>query len=174
MECNRGYRGFNAFCGCGAAAARSLERHFYDFESGKMKHRMRLCLLIVMATALTGCTFGNGMICGPQTPLAYCNREAYQRLAHPKPYLENWEKSPINPAERSMDSANCGGGSSNNAPNFSQEGLAAASQPGEKEYETRIRLHHNWERCMLKKGYRFSGECYNNQTSRAKPACGAP
>lgn len=30
------------------------------------------------------------------------------------------------------------------------------------------------ERCMINKGYRFTGECYDNEISRASPACGAP
>nr|CUV13268.1 protein of unknown function [Ralstonia solanacearum] len=48
--------------------------------------------IYAMATAITllsGCTIGNGHVCGPQTPALYCDREAYEKLMHPKPYIEN-------------------------------------------------------------------------------------
>ena len=41
-------------------------------------------LILFCLSGLIGCTIGNGHICGPQTPQAYCDREAYERLIHPK------------------------------------------------------------------------------------------
>lgn len=67
--------------------------------------------LVMMAVVLitSGCTIGNGHICGPQTPAAYCDREAYEELMHPKPYIDKWEKPGASPETRRQDSASCGG-----------------------------------------------------------------
>jgi len=47
---------------------------------------------VIGLSLLAGCTIGNGHICGPQTPLAYCDRDAYERLVHPRGLGEYWEK----------------------------------------------------------------------------------
>ncbi|WP_247313328.1 hypothetical protein [Ralstonia pseudosolanacearum] len=133
--------------------------------------------IYAIATAialLSGCTIGNGHICGPQTPAAYCDREAYEKLMHPKPYIEKWERQGATSETRDQDSANCGGGSGSHAPGFSQKRINEEKRPGENENAAYSRLFDNWERCMIKKGYRFTGKCYDNEISRASPACGAP
>ncbi|MEJ7029227.1 hypothetical protein, partial [Ralstonia solanacearum] len=91
-----------------------------------------------------------------------------------KPYIEKWDKPGMTSDTRDQDSANCGGGSGSHAPGFSQKRINEEKRPGEKESSAYARLFYNWERCMIKKGYRFTGECYNNEISRASPACGAP
>jgi len=131
---------------------------------------------IVMTLALcsAGCTIGNGHICGPQTPRAYCDREAYEELMHPKPLIKKWEKPGMTEETRNQDSNDCGGGSDARrtpaSPGFSPEKIKAEQRPGEEELVAFFRLKDKWERCMLNKGYRYTGEC----SSRPSPACGAP
>lgn len=94
-------------------------------------------------------------------------------LEPPKPYLENWNKPAITSDGKMQDSKSCGG--SNRGPDFSTEQLNAVRQKGDKnDFAARGRLFHDWERCMLKKGYRYTGMCYDNEISRVSPACGAP
>lgn len=160
-----------SICATRAFISGGMAGYFSFIEGGAMKNVMKWGYLICLAALLGACTFGPNGICGPQTPAAYCDKGAYQRLARPKPYLENWTKLDVTPDERRRDSAMCGGGNSD-SPGFSHR-TKAFQLSGEKENETYTRLFHEWERCMLKKGYRYTGPCYDNEISKAKPACGA-
>lgn len=64
---------------------------------------------VICLSLLAGCTIGNGHICGPQTPLAYCDREAYERLVHPKGLGEYWEKPGMTKDSWRVDWVECGG-----------------------------------------------------------------
>jgi len=150
-----------------------MASHIDYFESSAMNLIKTSLFVLGASTALTGCTFGPNGICGPQTPAAYCDKEAYERLVHPKPYLDFFEKQGITVEERRHDSADCGGGNSD-SPGFSQSRIKSVQKSEETEQQARSRLHHEWERCMLKKGYRYTGKCYDNEISRASPVCGAP
>lgn len=138
-----------------------------------MTNRISYGIFIYPIIFLAGCTIGNGRICGPQTPAAYCDAEAYQSLMHPKPYLQKWEKPGGTAEARIQSSADCGGGSGDK-PGFSRSKIKEAQKNDESEGQTYGRLFDEWERCMVRKGYRYTGECYDNEISRASPACGAP
>ena len=90
------------------------------------------------------------------------------------PAIESWIKPGTSAEQRVEDSKECGGtqlGSSG----FTDQQIEAERQPGEKGYFSPLaRLHHKWERCMLSKGYQYTGQCLDNSVSRARPACGAP
>lgn len=136
-----------------------------------MKRCLTGCFIIFYFLISVGCSIGNGRICGPQTPSAYCDEVAYQKLFHPKPYLHLWEKEGVIQAQgRRDDSANCGGQPSDSNPMrvYNEESLQLQ---GETHWETRQRLAYQWQRCMLNKGYRFTGACYDNEISRDSPAC---
>lgn len=60
---------------------------------------------------LSGCTIGNGHICGPQTPAAYCDKDAYEKLMHPKPEGAHWIKEGMTRERRRDDYKECGGDS---------------------------------------------------------------
>lgn len=127
-------------------------------------------LLILSSGVLLPCSLLTG--CFTCLSSSCLGEEAYQELMHPKPYLQRWEKPAMTTEGRGQDSADCGGGSSSDhAPSFSQKELKTATRSGEKEHETYSRLHHDWQRCMIKKGYRFTGKCYDNEIGRASPAC---
>ena len=55
------------------------------------------------------CTIGNWNICGPQTPRANCDREASEKLLHPTPLSDEWEKEGVNHEDRRQDWIACGG-----------------------------------------------------------------
>ena len=103
---------------------------------------------------LTACVVGNGRICGPQTPVAYCDKEALERMLHPKPLIDDWSKAGLVSKEKIQDWIECGG---------RRDGNYAAS---ESDFD-------QIQRCMLKKGYYYMGQC-DNDIMKATPGCGAP
>jgi hypothetical protein len=119
-----------------------------------MKRWMNYSYAIYTSVVLTACTIGNGGICGPQTPSAYCDREAYEKLAHPKPYLQYWMKENMTIEGRREDSFECGGSRRDSRP-FSRGNEEQLMQPGETIWKTRERLSIEWANCMKNKGYRY-------------------
>jgi len=102
---------------------------------------------------LIGCTIGNGHICGPQTPQAYCDREAYERLMHPKGFGEYWEKPSTKPEIWRTDWVKCGGMvdggySTDEPPRSSTAVILAASKKKRLELGS----------CMRSKGYNITRE----------------
>lgn len=58
---------------------------------------------------------------------------------------------------------------------FSGEDLIAEQRLDERDsVKAHRRLYLELQRCMLRKGYRYIGECRDNERSRSLPACGAP
>ncbi|MDM7857441.1 hypothetical protein [Thiopseudomonas acetoxidans] len=111
-----------------------------------------LCLIV----SLSGCVVGFGVASEPGPP-----------------EIEYWIKPDTSAEQRVQDSKECGG--SPLGANFSRKQLEAEGQPGEHIFLGPLsRLHDKWERCMLSKGYRYTGQCLDNSVSRSSPACGAP
>ena len=120
---------------------------------------------ILLVTA--SCTIGNWNICGPQTPRANCDREASEKLLHPTPLSDEWEKEGVNHEDRRQDWIACGG----NKTGWYDVPTKATGL----EYNAESALaHHKIQRCMLGKGYRYTGPCHGNEITNAWPACGAP
>ncbi len=89
------------------------------------------------------------------------------------PRIETWIKPDTTAEQRVQDSKECGG--TPLGSNFNDQQIEDERQPGEGGYFAPLaRLHHKWERCMLSKGYQYTGQCLDNSVSRARPACGAP
>lgn len=128
-----------------------------------MRNQKFAVCILVSSALLSGCGIGGFWMNGD--PSAGKNI---------KPYIEKWDKPGMTPDSRDQDSASCGGGGVSHAPGFSQKKINEERRPRERENSVYARLFYNWERCMIKKGYRFTGECYDNEISRASPACGAP
>ena len=90
------------------------------------------------------------------------------------PEIEYWIKPGTSAEQRVEDSIDCKGNAVG-LPVESQANLEAAMLPGEEDIKlARRRLFNNWQRCMLGKGYQYIGECYPNEISRSRPACGGP
>ena len=111
-----------------------------------------LCLIV----SLSGCVVGFGVASEPGPP-----------------EIEYWIKPGTSAEQRVQDSKECGG--STLGANFSDKQMEAERQLGEKGYFAPLaRLHDKWERCMLGKGYQYTGQCFDIPVSRSSPACGAP
>lgn len=120
---------------------------------------MKIILRSVFVMALiliAGCTVGNGHICGPQTPLAYCDREAYERLAHPKGLGEYWEKPGMTKDSWRIDWVNCGG--RKNGDFGPDELTESGDEAFHKAYKNK--QSHLWS-CMTEKGYQFKGKYWS-------------
>lgn len=113
-----------------------------------MKRQLWLLGAVASFPSMSGC-----MTCMSSSCLG---DETYQRLMHPKPYIEYWEKAEGSDSERKRDSTECGGGDSDYAPSFSTKKIQAAKRAGETDDETRTRLEAEWRNCMGMKGYRFT------------------
>lgn len=114
----------------------------------RVKAAAVLCLISLMA-----CTIGNVHIWGPQTPQAYCDREAYECLIHPKGFGEYWEKPDSKSEIWRADWVKCGGMddggySTDEPPRSSTAVILAASKKKRLELGS----------CMRSKGYIITRE----------------
>ncbi len=130
-----------------------------------MKQFPSLSFVVFVALIATGCC---PVLCFVP------HGEAYRKLAFPIPYLEKWEKPGASAEDRFLASEECGGGRSPNSPYFSPKQIEAVRAPEESENAAYAKRFNEFERCLKRKGYRFTGECPDNKITRASPACGAP
>ena len=128
-----------------------------------MKHLTKMVFLL-LPFGLTGCLIGNGRICGPQTPTAYCHKNAYDALMNPVQLRDKWTKAGADVELRSVDWQACGGlpGGGISPDRRGATGLEAAELSKEKLYAA--------QRCMMSKGYHYTGTCEGSIPSRY-PAC---
>lgn len=108
---------------------------------------------------LTACTIGNGRICGPQTPAAHCDKVAYERLKHPKPFGAHFIKEGMTKESRLDDTVACGSGRSEYVL-FSDEKIQATKLPEDpNDIQAEGRLNKKWAECMRSKGYTYLEYC---------------
>jgi hypothetical protein len=123
-------------------------------------------LFLTLSSLASGCALGE---------LSLTGEERVRYLQSIKPYLQYWEKPGIEIAARRQDSLQCGTARTDHAIEhvvFDKAVIDAAMLPGgASEATAYTKVMHRWERCMLAKGYLFTGECSNNAISKAKPAC---
>lgn len=118
-----------------------------------MKNQMWLVWCI--SVLLTGCTFGF-------VPTG---------LESARPYLTFWDKPAMTIEDRRDDWVECGGSSDGSFSPYIGL-LNKERRPEEKDRSAaHYRLDNELQRCMLNKGYRYTGKCYDNEISRTSPAC---
>ena len=120
-------------------------------------------ILLTSTTLLGCCPNGCFIVTG----------EAFRKAANPTPYLDQWEKPGATTEQLLQASAECGGGFGKR-PGFSDEKIAKARRPGDSEMDARSRAFIEYERCLIGKGLKYTGPCYDNEVSRRMPRCGAP
>ena len=115
------------------------------------------------------------MILGVCLVLGGCAQDRLVKLDRtPNLFLKYWEKNSVAPEERSRESIDCGGNYFD-GPNFGNRERAAVNRrEGETDNMVDRRLSYAWQRCMLSKGYRFTGQCFDNEISKNNPACSTP
>lgn len=110
-------------------------------------------VFVMYLSLLAGCTIGNGHICGPQTPLAYCDSEAYERLIHPKGFGGYWEKPGMTKDSWRADWVSCGGN-----PNGSYSTDIPLMSTREVIDEADDKKSKQLWVCMTNKDYHFTGK----------------
>ncbi|MGS0515328.1 hypothetical protein ACQR5T_04065 [Xanthomonas oryzae pv. oryzicola] len=129
---------------------------------------MRFVVLIFLLAQLTGCIIGNGTICGPQTPMAMCDKKAYQALYYPTPARDEWSKSNVNKVQLNADWLVCGGRDDGSYTDVKRI-------PSEENLDYSARLSRQFDeiqRCMLHNGYVYTGRC-DTDVSKVSPGCQA-
>ncbi|SMB21535.1 putative transmembrane protein [Sterolibacterium denitrificans] len=104
--------------------------------------------------------------CGTQIGLTGSAYEEYQKSI--KPYITYWTKEGMTEDGRLRDWVACGGQENGN---FSLDRKKRLQ--GESSDTFRTRLEHDFERCMLRSGYRYTGDC-SSERMKSQPLCGAP
>ena len=127
-----------------------MDSNFNFIERSAMNNLIKISILFCVS-GLIGCTIGNGHICGPQTPQAYCDREAYERLMHPKGLGEYWEKPGMTVDSWRADWIACGG---NPNGSYSTDTPQRSSQELIRE-EFSKKSKEIWI-CMTSKNYHFT------------------
>jgi hypothetical protein len=129
-----------------------VDSNFSFIERSAMNNLIKVSILFCLS-GLIGCTIGNGHICGPQTPQAYCDREAYERLLHPKGIGEYWEKPDKTVEGWRSDWVSCGGKPNGDYLPYKPEA------PGDKAFHDAYKKkeNHLWN-CMTQKGYQFNSK----------------
>jgi hypothetical protein len=126
-----------------------------------MKATNVLCVL--MGASLSGCYIGPGGICGPQTPIYYCQSKADQEKMRPKPYGAHWVKEGMTRESRREDSWACGAARTEHGatkPVFPKDQLKAAKLPTDlNDILADSRLTKSWANCMQSKGYVYIDSC---------------
>ena len=112
--------------------------------------------LSLISLTLAGCA-GPGLTTG---------RDAY--LKSIKPYLAYWQKEGMTEEGRLKDWMACGGSRDGGFGINIQDRL-----PGESRAASQERQKTDFQRCLLRAGYRYTGDC-SSKYMRSRPLCGAP
>jgi len=106
--------------------------------------------LLLLVLMVSGCVIGNGRICGPQTPIAYCDKEADDRLLRGPSDSQQWIKDGMTKESRQADWEACGGW---------KNGSYGTSLPSRTMEESKManadssRKFKEISACMTSKGY---------------------
>ena len=123
-----------------------------------MNRFIQVNAVLWLSTILSGCGIGLGLF-------------PYAVSHNPKPYLQYWEKEGITSSARQSDSRECGSTLLPSAPY--QDGITFISKEMKYDEADYDRAKLAWQRCMIKKGYRYNGDC-SSEVAKSRPACGAP
>ncbi len=122
-----------------------------------MKRILQLNTVLWLSVLLTGCGIGLGLF----------PKSSYKI----KPYLQYWEKEGITSSARQSDSRECGSTLLPSAPG--QDNIVFNQKDMKYDEAAYDRARLAWQRCMIKKGYRYNGDC-SSDYAKSRPACGAP
>jgi len=118
-----------------------------------------LWIVACLGLLLTGCN---------TTILVASGKEFSDYQKSIKPYIAYWQKDGVTEEERLADWVACGG---NENGTFSWKVKEQFS--GESDEQTRTRQSFDFQRCVLRAGYRYTGNCSSDR-AKTKPYCGAP
>lgn len=112
---------------------------------------------------VSGCSIGNGRICGPLTSPANCDKVTYENLM--RPYGARWVKSGMTRESRLADWVACGGGS--NLGNGFRKWIQP--EPWDKFWPAHQKHDADLRSCMLSKGYAYKSPSQPNKPDECTP-----
>ena len=127
-----------------------------------MKQIMQLWIAVLLGLLLMGC--------GTQVALSGKAYDDYQKSF--KRYIEHWEKTDMTTDGRMRDWIDCGGSSNGDFSPYHAQVIEEKRSDEKGTDASYKRLSDKLQRCILKKGYHYTGHC-DNQIMKAEPACGA-
>jgi len=119
--------------------------------------RKSVYLLLFLSFTQTGCGIGGHWMNGNP----FNDRPV-------KSYSDFWEKEGMTKKNRRDDWTACGG---NENGTFSWK--VKQQLPDETDKAARMRQEFAFQRCMIRSGYRYTGNC-SSEYMKARPLCGAP
>ena len=135
--------------------------------------RVALTLIsVVSVSLLCGCYINKkGRICSLTMPAYFCDREARDLLMSEDKMIDGWGLGGRTESVRLTDWVECGGTWDGG---YGLLNLPNGEYRTTEQIQTESRaLFYQIQRCMLKKGYDYVGQCYDSDVSRAQPACRA-
>lgn len=125
-----------------------------------------ICALgLLFSLALSaGCSVGTWNVCGPQTPRAYCDKKTYDALANPPSQRDSWAAGKADASHLGAAWVACGGMANGNV------GIDQQGGNGPETVQRLTRKNDDVQRCMMQKGYQYTGTCSGDIASRF-PAC---
>jgi hypothetical protein len=139
-------------------------RNAYLLETDAMYRSSIRNMVFISFISLTGCC-PNGCF--------VLSGDAYRALAFPEPMRKRWARDATTDEQRQADWFECGGADTGNfVPQLSLI-EQVQHEKGIDYSEARERIFNDLQRCMLRKGYRYTARC-DLEVFRAMPACGAP
>lgn len=114
--------------------------------------------VLIFSLMLAGCGIGGHTMTGMVLE---------KDLKSIKPYIAYWQKEGITEESRLRDWMACGGMRNGGFGIVSEDRL-----PGESMADATTRQQFAFQRCMLRSGYRYTGDC-SSEYMKARPLCGA-
>jgi len=118
-----------------------------------------LWIVACLGLLLTGCN---------TTILVASGKEFSDYQKSIKPYIAYWQKEGMTEEGRLKDWMACGGSRDGGFGINIQDRL-----PGESRAASQERQKTDFQRCLLRAGYRYTGDC-SSKYMRSRPLCGAP
>lgn len=123
--------------------------------------KVNIWILLSIPVLLSGCLYGQCLE-GP------CALEREKIIQSIKAYIEYWDKPGMTAEKRLEDWVACGG---NKDGNFVLDRRKMLPNEDPSAFRTKSEFH--FQRCMIRGGYRYTGDC-TSEYMKARPLCGAP
>ena len=133
-----------------------------------MKNFSHCNIVLLLCTLVSGCE----LLCQAGTGTCGLSREQAERLLHPKPFIEYWDKPGMTVEGRRQNWMECGGLSDGSFSPSERILEAEKTRLGVTMSIAHFRLESDFQRCIISKGYHYTGACTEGISMSALPACG--
>lgn len=129
-------------------------------------NKFSIAIVVVISSFTLISCFESCAVGDPLSILTYCDYDKYQKSI--KPYIAYWHKDGMNDESRLQNWVTCGGFKNGSFGINIQDKL-----PGESQVTSQNRQQMNFQRCMIRSGYSYKGNC-SSDWAKTQAYCGAP